>query len=306
MTAPSTIYFLDLGLSRVQDGIPNGRIVACDSDGSRIRTVVEGIRTAPDGIAIDLEHRHIYYTNMGNPATESGFISRVDMDGKNSTIIIPVGQTYTPKQITLELTLPVPKLYWCDREGMKVCRCNLDGTEVEVLVKTGEGDKDRNDSRNWCVGIAVDPARQVVYWTQKGPSKGNRGRLFSAPLQMKSDETADTRSDITLLFDNLPEPIDLDIDAQSQMLYMTDRGDPPFGNTVNRIDVRDHSNPRKEILVRKLHEAIGLALDLRLGKMYFSDLLGSLYSANLDGSDEKVLSNDEGDLTGVACVHWLH
>jgi DNA-binding beta-propeller fold protein YncE len=229
--------------------------------------VVEGISTAPDGLAVDPERGHIYYTNMGNPATESGFISRVDIYGKNQVIIVPVGQTYTPMQLTLELTLPVPKLYWCDREGMKVCRCNLDGTELEVLVKSGEGEEDRNNAQNWCVGIDVDPVRQVCYWTQKGPSKGNHGRLFSAPLQMKSNETAESRSEITLILDRLPGPIDLDIDAQHQMLYLTDRGDPPFGNTVNRIDVRDHSNPHKEILVRKLHEAIGLALDLHQGKI---------------------------------------
>jgi DNA-binding beta-propeller fold protein YncE len=265
--------------------------------------VVEGITTAPDGLAIDLEHQHIYYTNMGNPATQSGFISRVDMDGKNHVVVVPLGKTYTPKQLTLELTLPTPKLYWCDREGMRVCRCNLDGTELEVLVKTGEGDEDRKDARNWCVGVAVDPVRQVLYWTQKGPSKGNKGRLFCAPLLLKANETAETRSDIRLILDNLPEPIDLDLDAQQQALYMTDRGDPPFGNTINRIDVRNHTSPKKEILVRKIHEAIGLALDLRHGKMYFSDLLGSLYSAKLDGSEQRILCPDEGDLTGVACVH---
>lgn len=303
MTETSAIYFLDLGLSRAKGDSPNGRIVVCESDGSHLRTVMEGITTAPDGLAIDLDRRHIYYTNMGNPATESGFISRVDLDGKNPTIIVPVGETFTPKQLTLELTLPTPKIYWCDREGMKVCRCNLDGTQLEVLVKSGDGDDDRKDARNWCVGIAVDPSRQVLYWTQKGPSKGNLGRLFSAPLQMKFDETAESRTDITLLLDNLPEPIDLDIDAARKMLYLTDRGDPPFGNTVNRVDVGDHSSPRKEILVRKLHEAIGLALNLREGKMYFSDLLGSLYSANLDGTEQRLLRSDEGDLTGVACVH---
>ncbi|KAL4807205.1 hypothetical protein BDV18DRAFT_159424 [Aspergillus unguis] len=302
--AASTIYFLDLGLSRAQNGVPGGRIVACDSDGSRIRTLVEGITTAPDGLGIDIEHGHIYYTNMGNPATESGFISRVDLDAKNHSIIVPAGTAYTPKQLALELTSQ--KLYWCDREGMQVCRCNLDGSDVEVLVRTGRGKEDRKDATNWCVGIAVDPIRQIVYWTQKGPSKGNKGRLFCAPLQMETGETADSRTDITLLLDNLPEPIDLDIDVQAQMLYLSDRGDPPYGNTINRIDVRTHSDLQKEILVRKLHEAIGLALDLRQRKMYFTDLLGSLYSANLDGTDERVLCPDEGDQTGVACVHGLY
>lgn len=304
MAAQSTVYFLDLGLSRAQDGLPNGRIVACDSDGSRVRTVVEGITTAPDGLGVDRKHGHIYYTNMGNPATESGFISRVDLTGENHAIIVPAGKAYTPKQLALELTSQ--KLYWCDREGMQVCRCNLDGSDVEVLVRSGKGEQDRKDPRNWCVGVSVDPSRQILYWTQKGPSKGNKGRLLCAPLQVKANETADARTDITLLLDNLPEPIDLDLDVQTQTLYLSDRGDPPYGNTINRIDVQNHSDLQKEILVRKLHEAIGVALDLHERKIYFSDLLGSLYSANMDGTGQAILCPDEGDLTGVACVHGLY
>jgi hypothetical protein len=29
------------------------------------------------------------------------------------------------------------------------------------------------------------------------------------------------------------EPIDLELDLKNRMLYWTDRGDPPSGNTVN-------------------------------------------------------------------------
>lgn len=148
MSTSSTIFFLDLGLSRNDGATPNGRIMACNSGGSGVRTVVEHIETAPDGLGIDLANRHIYYTNMGNPSTNSGFISRVDMDGKNKVVNVPMDQTWTPKQLALELTLPVPKIYWCDCEGMRVFRCNLNGSEVEVLVQAGVGDEARNDARN--------------------------------------------------------------------------------------------------------------------------------------------------------------
>lgn len=303
MAVSSTIYFLDLGLSQIEkSGLPNGRIAASDPNGSDIRTIVGDITSAPDGLGIDIANHHIYYTNMGNPATNSGFISRVDMDGENHTTVIPVGQAYTPKQLVLELTMPTPKLYWSDREGMQVCRANLDGSELEVLVKTGYTEKDRQNARNWCVGITVDPVRQCMYWTQKGPSKGNQGRLFRAPLQMKNGETAATRSDITLLLDKLPEPIDLDLDIQEQVLYLSDRGDPPYGNTISRVDVQNHESVKKQIIITKLHEAIGLSLNLLERKLYFTDLSGGLYVANLDGSNQKTLCADEGDLTGVACV----
>ena len=54
--------------------------------------------------------------------------------------------------------------------------------------------------------------------------------------------------------------------------------------------------------MKKLHEGIGLTLDLKNRKMYIGDLAGSIYSANLDGSDEKLLVPDGGDLTGLALL----
>lgn len=110
---------------------------------------------------------------------------------------------------------------------MRVFRANLDGSEIEVLVTTGTSEADRLDQHNWCVGVAVDPVRKLMYWTQKGPSKGNGGRLFRAGLDKPNDEESQSRSEIRLLLDYLPEPIDLDLDSTQNALYMTDRGGMP-------------------------------------------------------------------------------
>ena len=52
-----------------------------------------------------------------------------------------------------------------------------------------------------------------------------------------------------MLFDGLPEPIDLELDLENRVLYWTDRGDPPRGNTVNRApmdaDRRQTRRPRR-------------------------------------------------------------
>jgi hypothetical protein len=48
------------------------------------------------------------------------------------------------------------KLYWSDREGMRVMRSILDGSNIETLVETDQGDSDRRDATKWCVGITVD------------------------------------------------------------------------------------------------------------------------------------------------------
>ena len=86
------------------------------------------------------------------------------------------------------------------------------------------------------------------------------------------------------------------------MLYWTDRGNPPRGNTVSRarIDALSEDGRRPEILVGELMEAIGLSLDLKGGRMFFSDLGGSVYSAKLDGSEKRALTFAQGNLTGVA------
>ena len=56
--------------------------------------------------------------------------------------------------------------------------------------------------------------------------------------------------------------------------------------------------------MRKLHEGIGLELDIKNRAMYITDLLGGVYRANLDGSDERVLFSDLGTVTGIALAHF--
>jgi hypothetical protein len=46
-------------------------------------------------------------------------------------------------------------------------------------------------------------------------------------------------------------------------------------------------------------EGIGITLDLKGGRMFLTDFAGSVYSANLDGSNKKTLLVAEGNLTGI-------
>lgn len=286
------VFFLDLS---------GGRVLSVNPDGSDLKVIVSEGRKLPDGIVVDADAGYIYWTNMGNPKANDGSIDRADLDGANVTTIIPEGCTFTPKQ--MQLDKKCRKLYWCDREGMRVMRANLDGSNIETLVETGHGEVDRRDARNWCVGIALDVEGEKLYWTQKGNDKAGEGRIFRANLEIPSGQCAADRKDVDLLFEGLPEPIDLDLDLANRMIYWTDRGDPPRGNTVNRapMDVPP-SDKRKdpEIVFTHLMEGIGLALDLKGGRMFLTDLAGSVYSANLDGSNKKALLVAEGNLTGIA------
>jgi sugar lactone lactonase YvrE len=287
------LFFLDLGA---------GRILSVNPDGSDLKTVLtEGAGAHPDGVAVDAGRGHIYWTNMGEPTANDDSIERCDLDGKNRTVIVPPGGTHTPKQ--LKIDRGSGKLYWCDREGMRVMRANLDGSSIEILVDTSGGDpRPGRDARKWCVGIAPDVEDGKIYWTQKGPDNAGQGRIFRANLEIPEGQRAADRNDIEVLFDELPEPIDLELDPRNRMIYSTDRGDPPRGNTVNRAPMDPTPGRRKdpEIVFRHLMEGIGLALDLRRDRMFFADFGGTVYRASLDGSETTVLAWAQGNLTGVA------
>src|SRR5579863_3085141 len=287
-TTAGRLFFLDLS---------GGRILSANSDGSDLKTIISEGRKLPDGLALDLSAGHIYWTNMGDPVRNDGSIMRSDLNGSNLVTIVPPGGTFTPKQLQLEKRSG--KLYWSDREGMRVMRANLDGSQIETLVDTSQGDaRPGRDARKWCVGITIDPKRRQIYWTQKGPDNAGQGKICRAGIEIAKGENANNRSDIEIFFDRLPEPIDLELDLENRVLYWTDRGDPPRGNTVNRAPIDKKAEP--EILITHLMEGIGIALDVPNGRMFVTDFAGSVYSARLDGSGERNFLYAQGNLTGIA------
>ena len=291
------LFFLD---------IRGGRVLSANTDGSDLKVLVDGRRSTPDGIVVDVAAHHIFWTNMGRPMADDGSIERADLDGTNLTVVVPPGGTFTPKQ--LKLDQKNGKLYWSDREGMRIQRSNLDGSRVETLIEAAQGDDARWDAGNWCVGIAVDVQGGKIYWTQKGGDDAGVGSIRRANIEVPTGQDPAHRSDIEALFDDLPEPIDLDLDPGRRMIYWTDRGDLPGGNSVSRapMDPPRGADPRtrrdRQILVTGLREGIGIALDLKGGRMFVTDLGGNVYSAKLDGSDKHTLLTSQGVLTGIAYV----
>src|SRR6266704_6804838 len=188
---------------------------------------------------------------------------------------------------------------------MRVMRANLDGSKIETLIDTSEGDaRPGKDIKKWCVGIALDVEAGKLYWTQKGSDNAGEGRILRTNLEIHKAQSAGNRKDIELLYEGLPEPIDLELDLANRTIYWTDRGDPPRGNTVNRapMDPPPAVRTEPEIVFTNLMEGIGLALDLTGGRMFYTDFGGTVYSANLDGSNPKTLLAAQGNLTGIAYV----
>src|SRR5262249_57471401 len=95
--------------------------------------------------------------------------------------IVPEGGTFTPKQLHFDKRNS--KLYWSDREGMRVMRSNLDGSRIETLVDSSQGDeRPGRDQTKWCVAITVDPDRAQIYWTQQHAHHALTRPIFPARI----------------------------------------------------------------------------------------------------------------------------
>ena len=123
-------------------------------DGTRVRTLITGLDERADGIVVDQRRGHVYWTNMGAPDPGSGprsevayarngSLERADLDGSHRVTIVPRGAFTTGKQLAADFDAGV--LYWCDREGMQVLSCNLDGSECAPW---------------WCRPLATRPRRR--------------------------------------------------------------------------------------------------------------------------------------------------
>ncbi|EFY95697.1 3-hydroxybutyryl-CoA dehydrogenase [Metarhizium robertsii] len=310
-----TLYVLDIGLSASNplDALNAGRIMVGSPDGRPFRTLVSN-QHMPDGIDVSTSAKKLFWTSMGNPSQPDGAIFSSNLDGSHVKEIVPRGSVHTPKQLTIDHKNS--KIYFGDREGLKVWRCNFDGFGLETLIQNGDwrNDEEKADQMRWCVGVTVSPSTGKFYWTQKGPSKGNKGRIFRANIDFLPGEEAGNRTDIEVMFQNLPEPIDLDIDEAANVLYWSDRGELPTGNSINsaRLDearpVQGNATsvPGRDytLLSRDLHEAIAVKLDLKKGHVYATDLGGSLYRLDADGGHKTRIYDGVGALSGLALAYF--
>ena len=287
--------------------LSGARVLTCALDGSGLRTLCTGRAGGlNDGIAFDPVTRRIFWTNMGRPGENDGFIQSVKLDGTDLQMVAPPGSSFTPKQLKIDAV--GRKLYWSDREGMRVMRCGIDGSEVETLLQTGSGDTDRQDTALWCVGVALDVPAGKLYWTQKGGERAGpgRGSIRRMNISMPLGQTPTTRKDVEILFSGLPEPIDLDLDLSRRQIYWTDRSD----NTVSRapMDARRFDpggRTDRAVLVRNVPAAIGMALDLSGRRMAYTGLGGKVGCAGVDGQDARMVVESVGErsvATGVIMI----
>lgn len=297
----STLFLLEV--------LPTGRILAFDPDTGKERVLIDNLSSHPDGICLDPAGRSLFYSTMGRVKEEQsleffqadGTINRLSFDGKRHEELVGHGLFVTGKQMVLDA--PDQTLYWCDREGMRVLRHDLRTNATEVLVQTGLFPRDSHDYTRHCVGIALDPAQNHLYWTQKGPSKGGKGRILRTMLKRDSPQKAESRHDIVTMLDHLPEPIDLELDAKNNRLYWTDRGNSKKGgNSLNCARIDNERLVDHKILATGLEEAIGLAADFEESLIYLTDLGGNLWRYDLQKGGALKKLAQFGPLTGIALL----
>jgi hypothetical protein len=287
---------------------PGGEIIEMDTDGGNRRTLLGTLLGNVDGIVIDKKTKTLYWTNTG-PASgpsEGEFVQAdrsiecIWLDGANRRTLVGHGLTVTPKQVTADFDAGL--LYWGDREGMRVMRSNLDGSNVTVLVRNGVFPADSRDVMRHCIGIAIDPVNRYIYWTQKGPPDAGKGRIFRAGLELPADQQPDNRTDIELLIDHLPEPIDLELDSKNNLLYWIDRGNLDGGNSLNRARIGARELENHEVLATCLNEGIGLAIDHANQRAFTTELGGEVRVAPLQPNTQFTTIAKLGILTGIAYV----
>jgi hypothetical protein len=279
-----------------------------DPDGGNRRTLLGNLLDNVDGIVINRTTKTLYWTNMG-PAIgpregeffqADGSVECIGLNGANRHMLVGHGLTVTPKQVAADFNAGF--LYWCDREGMRVMRSNLDGSNVTVLVRNGVFPADSHDVMRHCVGIDVDPVNRHIYWTQKGPPDGGKGRIFRAGLEIPAGQQPENRTDIELLIDHLPEPIDLELDTKNSLLYWTDRGNLDGGNSLNRARIGTKQLQKHEVLATGLQEGIGLAIDHANQRAFTTELGGEVRVAKLEADTKFTTIAKLGVLTGIAYV----
>ncbi|MGE8429994.1 MAG: hypothetical protein ACN6O7_19085 [Sphingobacterium sp.] len=280
------------------------RIVKITLGDGKKETLFDITNGTPDGIWIDQKAQKIYWTIMGKLTdppegylAADGSIEYCNLDGSGHSLLLGNGLITTPKQLIGDPD--TNRLYWCDREGMAVQSCLNDGSGFEVLVQHEKDDTDPDEVEKHCVGITLDPRKEYLYWTQKGPAKGGKGKIFRLKL---AQQFPVKEPSIELLMDHLAEPIDLEFGEKTGRLYWTDRGAAPFGNSLNCADISEKGKLiNHRVITTGLKEGIGLAVDEHENAAYTSDLGGYIRKINLTDNSASIILQ-QGPTTGIALV----
>ena len=216
---------LDLQGRKVYWTEARGTIHRANVDGTDVEELFAPNVRAPYSVALDRREGRIYWSDV-----LAGSILRAGLDGSNMEMVI--GGLGTPKGISIEGS----KLYWADSGTGKIQSAHLDGANMkDIVTEASDPDKvavdldhrtifwteperslirradlDGNHIEEYTVryppkGIALDVAREQIYWTWKvfprgranlsGPTGISRSNLDGTNVE---DVCCDEDSDVTI------------------------------------------------------------------------------------------------------------
>lgn len=200
------LYWTDMGLGGAADksvAVDDGRIMRADLDGKNIETLVPlGITTTPKQLALDVLGGKIYWSDRGDVGDQkvNPKIMRSNLDGSSVETIVS-SDLMSPVGIALDT--PNGKLYFTDRYANDIKRANLDGSDVEVVVRDTE----------YPVDLALDLAQRTFYWTAR-----EAGGLYRADL----DGNGIDGTRLSPIIKGLHAPIGVALDLENGRLFYTD------------------------------------------------------------------------------------
>ena len=272
MEEPEYVYWADF---------ISGKIQRSYLDGSNVQDVITDLER-PIGITIDSTNGQLYWNDTNGVST----IKRANLDGTNIELLLTGDQSLKEG---MALDLSAGKMYWIHQISplsmhQTIQRANLDGSNIETLVSNIENGR----------GIALDTSSGKMYWTDV--NRIQRANLDGTDVE----DLANVPGFLTFLA--------LDIDNQHmywanhwQYESTTSQRIPNSGK-IQRANL-DGSNLQD--LVEGLQYPGGITLDLRNGKMYWTNLSsggspGSIQRANLDGSNVETIVSGLQRPVGIA------
>ncbi len=223
----------------------------------------------------------IYWTETAwNWRSNIGKIRRANLNGTAAEDLV----TGLFGPIDIALDLQNRKMYWTDRTAEKIQRANLDGTNVEVIVK-----RDTLTISPNC--IVLDVKSNKIYWGNWRREIIQRANFDGSDIEnLTIKELFLPRN---MFIDQLVSAQNIKLDLKDDKLYWTD----VFGHKIARANL-DGSDA--EDLITKNKGGYGLALDIQARQMYWSNAAtGKIQRSNLNGRNVKDI------VTGLRYPHGI-
>jgi sugar lactone lactonase YvrE len=200
------IYWTDMGPGGAADksvAINDGRIMRSDLDGQNVENLVPtGITTTPKQLALDVPGGKVYWSDRGDVGDKNvnPKIMRSNLDGTSVETIV---STDVISPVGIALDKPNGKVYFTDRYANNIKRANLNGSDVEVVVKDTE----------YPVDLLIVFESRTLYWT---------AREVGGVYRVNMDKNDIDGASLSPIITGVSAPIGITMDPNKRRLYYTE------------------------------------------------------------------------------------